>query len=436
MPNQGLLRLRKLKVSDLAGAQRHNERRPGVPTSHSNPDIDPTKTSENLIWAGGFSSKKSYLDRCRCCIEGVDAERKRRGMRRMRHGDANWTVACEFVVAMADYMKRSSKKEQIRAMKKAATWLNRCFGEENVISIAAHFDEPGQPHMHFVFVPVHNKNLSVSASSLFTPKSLAKLQDLFYEHVFSKFGLDRHNSGSGRKHIETPEYKALCRDIDTLKEQRESATGELEKLKAEVLEASRGAFEKKAELQKIEEEIRKKKQELANLPDYASEWERLEEERKKLLTRRKYYLNYAEMLQKYETQVSQREAEAKQKIAAVDEELCEIERLAAECQIMKKEVAETHSWLLATTISTQDVSLPNQDQNEQQTSKKPLRFKFENKGPEMIVLTPEEEKAFEKPVKAKHQDVSFLTQEQKEQQETQEKEEPPEQEGQQVPPNF
>ncbi len=250
----GLLRLMKFKAGDLHRIQYHNERRPDEPTSHSNPDIDRSRTHLNIVWKPHGAPEKLF-DRCRARRETVDAERLQRGGKKQKNR-SNETPCCEFLVNMASAMKRIEeqgaslgkspdeiRRRQMQVIFEALRWLRREFGRENCVGWAIHFDEAGRGcHLHYTFVPVcdpsktnhqipvatkkNRANLpSVAASALFSEASLAKLQHDIFTDVFRRYQ-SRYKSAyeivdgeyvkvrESRRHLDTPEYKEMMRRVD------------------------------------------------------------------------------------------------------------------------------------------------------------------------------------------------------------------------------
>ena len=279
MPQQGFLRVWKYKSGDLHHIQRHNERGPDTKLSADQLEsIDQSLTHLNII---RLKSDKTFLERCEARIAEIDAERKAAGMRRMYHG-ALLTLACEFIISMADFMDRTpSREKQVAALDDAAAWLTKKFGGKegrNVISVALHFDEirMGHPHLHFVFVPVNDRN-AVSASSMFSPTSLARLQNVCYDEVFKRYGLKPHNSAyeerngelvkvkKTRRNLRTRDYRAACEARDEAICERDAAIADWEKADAEREDAERRAKDAETSLAEAEKKAAKARSEAESI---------------------------------------------------------------------------------------------------------------------------------------------------------------------------
>ena len=290
MPNQGLIRFQKLKAASLHRIQAHNERKPEQPTSHSNPDIVPALTPCNIVWT---RSADSLLQRCKARIDEIDEERKAAGARRQRHS-ADKTVCVEAVVSMAAVMQRIRaaanippdappetrrvmedviRRRQYEVLDEARKLLDEKFGAENCVSWAIHFDEAGEPHLHYDFVPAAPDKSgipSVAASALLTPMSLVRLQREFYEQLFKKHGLDRYDSAyavkdgvvkrvrKSKRHLNTPEYKDAMRALKETKQKLTAARTELstvyetrKRVDAELTDKRRRIAECEAEIEAI-----------------------------------------------------------------------------------------------------------------------------------------------------------------------------------------
>jgi len=116
-----------------------------------------------------------------------------------------------------------------------ATFFERRYGRENIISAVVHMDET-TPHMHLNLIPIKNGRLS--AKELFNRNELSQLQTDFYEEIGIHWGLERGKEGSAAAHLSTAEFKAKCIVDEALDKSTEiiSNAGKLAQAQLEMLE--------------------------------------------------------------------------------------------------------------------------------------------------------------------------------------------------------
>jgi len=189
----GIIRVAKFNISAVRGIQIHDEREKDK--SHSNPDIDFSKTEEN--YSLKERPNKTYNQVIKERIDNLDLKKAVRK-------DA--VVMCSFVVTSdKDFFNNISLEQEKAYFQKAYNFVKEKYGEQNIISAEVHKDET-TPHLHINFIPVTQDN-RLSAKSLFDKKSLKQLQDDFYSQVSREFGLDRGGVEEHQKNIDKVTYK-------------------------------------------------------------------------------------------------------------------------------------------------------------------------------------------------------------------------------------
>lgn len=189
----GIIRVAKFNSSAVRGIQIHDEREKDK--SHSNPDIDFSKTEEN--YSLKERPNKTYNQVIKERIDSLDLKKAVRK-------DA--VVMCSFVVTSdKDFFNNISLEQEKAYFQKAYNFVKEKYGEQNIISAEVHKDET-TPHLHINFIPVTQDN-RLSAKSLFDKKSLKQLQDDFYSQVSREFGLDRGGVEEHQKNIDKVTYK-------------------------------------------------------------------------------------------------------------------------------------------------------------------------------------------------------------------------------------
>lgn len=197
----GIARGQKIKLSGIAGIEIHVFRKKD---SRSNPDIDPDRTKDNFtLISPGWINNQSLSDCVRDRISQL-AKKTKTGKTRKMKSDA--VALYDFVItATHEDMEKMTKEQRADFFKSAAVHFANKFGGENVMYAVIHNDER-TPHLHLGLVPEYKGTLC--AKKLFTPKSLTELQDELHEKIFSRFGLDRGERGSEKKHLTTEELKS------------------------------------------------------------------------------------------------------------------------------------------------------------------------------------------------------------------------------------
>lgn len=229
----------------IKGVEIHNKRKlEGI--SHTNPDIDWNRSSENydLHNTEGISYYKAIQAR-------VASLNLKKAVRK----DA--ILLCGFIITSdTDFFKSLGSEATRKYFIDSYEFLKNRYGPENVVAATVHLDE-ATPHMHFEMVPVINGRLS--AKSLFTKTELKKLQTDFHREVGVKYGLERGIEGSPAQHIETARLK-----LETAEKAQAAAIQGQKKAQAETTELEK---QKKALITEIKalKGVKKKSINLASI---------------------------------------------------------------------------------------------------------------------------------------------------------------------------
>ena len=187
----GIIRVEKDKKTGVGAMQYHNDRLPG---EHTNSDIDPSRTHLNreLVHHGDYRHEVQAR---------IEAGRK--SDRKLRK-DA--VVLVEGIAtASPEFFKGKTDEEILRYFEDVERFVEKEAGRENLLHFTIHMDE-SSPHAHFGFVPL--KDGSLSWKKFFDgAKGLHAFQDRYYAEVSSRYGLERGEVGTGRKHKEVADYK-------------------------------------------------------------------------------------------------------------------------------------------------------------------------------------------------------------------------------------
>ncbi len=207
-----IIRIQKFKRGAVKGIELHDQRAKDV--SHTNPDIDRSKSSQNYTLTGSHADYLREVDERLGKLSGK-AVRK----------DA--VVMCQALITSdAAFFQTLSQEQQRDFFSRSLDFLRRRYGEENILSATIHMDER-TPHMHVNFTPIRDGKLS--AFNIFTRQELSKLQTDFSTQVGQRFGLQRGESRAiKRKHLDVADYKrATDFQLETLSISDEEAEAKL-----------------------------------------------------------------------------------------------------------------------------------------------------------------------------------------------------------------
>ena len=214
-------RMQKMKSGNLGGAYRHNER---IFENHSNKDIDPEKTHLNYELTDRDRSIpydrqiKQYIN---------DNKISKRALRK----DA---VLCnEWIITSDKAFFENMSPEQIKNFfETAKNFFAERYGNSNIAYAMVHLDE-STPHMHLGLVPMQNGKLS--SKSLFGSRDqLKEIQEAFPKYLNEHgYNLQRGESDSKKKHLETAEFKEKQRLLDDTDKKIVDKTEKLKQLEKE-----------------------------------------------------------------------------------------------------------------------------------------------------------------------------------------------------------
>lgn len=214
-------RMQKMKSGNLGGAYRHNER---IFENHSNKDIDPEKTHLNYELTDRDRSIpydrqiKQYIN---------DNKISKRALRK----DA---VLCnEWIITSDKAFFENMSPDRIKDFfETAKNFFAERYGNSNIAYAMVHLDE-STPHMHLGLVPMQNGKLS--SKSLFGSRDqLKEIQEAFPKYLNEHgYNLQRGESDSKKKHLETAEFKEKQRLLDDTDRKIVDKTEKLKQLEKE-----------------------------------------------------------------------------------------------------------------------------------------------------------------------------------------------------------
>ena len=207
----GIIRGQKIKADGLRGMQIHVER---SRVSKSNPDIDAERSPQNYVLDGLTAHDLNHRVAQR--IAELPGQRTKTG--KIRKIQSNAVRMYDFIVtASNEDMKRLGDAGARSYFRDTLDFMKKRFGARNVMYATVHIDEL-TPHIHIGLVPEYEGKLG--ANLLFTPESMRQLQDDFFTEVSSKYGLERGEVGSKRKHESAVELKSrTLREVKELEKE-------------------------------------------------------------------------------------------------------------------------------------------------------------------------------------------------------------------------
>lgn len=235
-------------LSDLRGIGKHNKER----VSHTNPDIDQERSSENIDLISCSTSYRQRFNEITVDMKKEHEERmaKIRSDRRKTFEQAVDTakndVAAEFLFTSDEAFFEGKTRAEIEAWaERSLEFLLKDIGilKENIIQATVHMDEK-TPHLHVVAVPLMKAwdgrkkadIWQISRKKLIkTKEDLAHLQDVYNDRMNEAgFDLERGESGTDRLHVPTEvlkkESQYYRQELKTVKAEYEVQLQKLEKL--------------------------------------------------------------------------------------------------------------------------------------------------------------------------------------------------------------
>ena len=221
--------MEKYHKQDVAPIEKENERDENYEAS--NPQIDSERTRNNYRITPYFG--KTYT-------EFINGRIKELGLSPRK--DA--VVMNSFVVGSdKQFFDGLSKVERYNFFSDCYKFFAERYGEENVIAAVVHNDET-TPHMHLNLMPV-TKDGRLCSKQLFDKPQLQQLQTDFYEAVGKKYGLERGEEGSQKKHLSTAEFKAkkIIEQAEAIREENQVYADAITEAKSGNIPRKRGKLQ-------------------------------------------------------------------------------------------------------------------------------------------------------------------------------------------------
>ena len=186
--------MEKMKVGNLGGAYRHNER---IFKNHSNKDIDTSRSHLNYELTDRDRSV-SYEKQIKNYVN--ETKISKRAIRK----DA---VLCDEWVITSDkkFFERLDQEQTRAFFETAKNYFAERYGLENIAYASVHLDE-STPHMHMGVVPM--KDGKLSSKAMFDREELKSIQDKLPKYMNEHgFEVERGELNSEKKHKTVAEFK-------------------------------------------------------------------------------------------------------------------------------------------------------------------------------------------------------------------------------------
>ena len=255
-------RMQKMKVGNLGGAHKHNER---IFEKHSNKDIDTSRSHLNYELTDRDRSV-SYEKQIKNYID--ENKISKRAIRK----DA---VLCDewIITSDKDFFAKLTPEETKRFFETSKNYFAENYGLENIAYASVHLDE-NTPHMHMGIVPM--KQGKLSSKSIFNREELKKIQDELPKYL-SQYGfhLQRGELDSTKKHLSTQEYKDKQEVLQKIEKQIDEKFDKMIEFNSELNQMNKALTNKVNDLKMVDEELKiideEKNKMLSNLDHELSE---------------------------------------------------------------------------------------------------------------------------------------------------------------------
>lgn len=245
----------KVKASNLGGYLMHTARDlDEQPRNHANPNIDVTRTGQNvtLVYdaASGGYKRCSDRDQIRAALD------ERLGhVKKPLRSDA---VVMRGIVLQMDpqwYKDHADEEGRDGPAMAALSWAEKTFGKKNLVMVSLHKDEGGD-HLHVGFTPVTEDGRLSQKDWFKNPTELRKMHEDLRQHMRAEgYDVERENK-KGTKHVKRlteAEYRAHKAQEAELEQRARSVATREASVKLQELATARKAQEAAQRLQEAQE---------------------------------------------------------------------------------------------------------------------------------------------------------------------------------------
>lgn len=187
-------RMQKMKLGNLGGAHKHNER---IFEKHSNKDIDTSRSHLNYELTVRDRSV-SYERQIKNYVN--ENKSSKRGIRKDAVLCAEWIITSD-----KDFFEKLNQEQTREFFETAKNYFSENYGETNIAYASVHLDE-STPHMHLGIVPM--KNGKLSSKAMFSRDELKHIQEDLPRYMTEcGFELQRGKRDSQKQHLSVSDYK-------------------------------------------------------------------------------------------------------------------------------------------------------------------------------------------------------------------------------------
>lgn len=209
----------KIKAADVKGVSNHIFRDAlDVDLEHSNQDIDPSLTHNNISIYYNQTEQKFK----KCTSIGQIQESLQDRLSTVKKPLRKDAVVARGLILQLDpeyFSENTSMKDITKSHNRMLGWAKKTFGEQNLIGISIHLDE-SNPHMHLLFTPVTDDGRLSQKDWFPDPVSLRQMHEDLRQHMEQE-GYDiSHDRQPKRKHMSVDEYKTFREAKDKAQELR------------------------------------------------------------------------------------------------------------------------------------------------------------------------------------------------------------------------
>lgn len=197
-------------------------------------DVDETRTEQNYTF--GCQTWKQVTVRAKQRAQEIMGDKK---LNKKANPLFSWVVT---------YPKGRTSVSERDFFEGVRDYMSDLYGEANVMAVCVHMDET-TPHCHCYIVPeaISRKTgeRTVSTASLLDKKHLQKFHKEFDDYMYERFGecnlIERKEEDKAEENVSMLELKIRTKkaEIKALKEEKETVTSLLDKIKGQWLKAKR-----------------------------------------------------------------------------------------------------------------------------------------------------------------------------------------------------
>lgn len=251
----------KVKSGDVRGWLIHVERDVELKASyeheHSNPDIDPDLTPDNITWVYDADADSYHVSQKRGEVQRA-IDRRLRNVAKPFRRDA--VVMRPLILQMdPDWYDGKTDEEKLKCEETMINWAIGTFGAKNLPVVSLHQDE-GSRGLHLGFVPVTDDGRLSQKDWFKSPATLRKMHQDFRKYMKDAgYDVVQENKKDQKfvKRLSEKDYKAFQdekKQVERLKSAYTRKLGRVENLSAQLDQREAGLKERELRCKKTEKQ--------------------------------------------------------------------------------------------------------------------------------------------------------------------------------------